>query len=206
MKKAVIYTQRVELIESYQERRDCVDQKMPLFLEACGYIPIPVPNVVSELDMFMETIKPSGILLTGGNSLAKYGGDAPERDAMEYQLIRAAMIKEIPIYGFCRGMQVVLDYFGCELKNVQGHVAVKHHVDGEWGSMEVNSYHNQACTEIKTPLQIMARSDDGVIEAAAYPERNIIVTMWHPERETPFQKTDIARVRNLFERAEMEKQ
>lgn len=68
-------------------------------------------------------------------------------------------------------MQIVLDYFGCELKNVQGHVAVKHHVDGEWGSMEVNSYHNQACVEIKAPLQIMARSDDGVIEAAAYPEK-----------------------------------
>lgn len=205
MKKAVIYTQRVELIESYQERRDCADQKIPLFLEACGYIPIPVSNVVSELDIFMETIKPAGILLTGGNSLAKYGGDAPERDAMEYRLVRAAMIKKIPIYGFCRGMQVVLDYFDCKLENVQGHVAVRHHVDGEWGSMKVNSYHNQACTEIKAPLQIMARSDDGVIEAAAYLEKNIIVTMWHPEREMPFQKTDIARVRNLFERAETEK-
>lgn len=104
-------------------------------------------------------------------------------------------------------MQVVLDYFGCELKNVQGHVAVKHRVDSEWGSMEVNSYHNQACAEIKAPpLQIMARSDDGVIEAATYSERNIIVTIWHPERETPFRKKDIAWVRNLFERAETEKQ
>lgn len=206
MKKAVIYTQRVELIERYQERRDCADQKIPLFLEACGYVPIPVPNIISELDKFMETIKPAGVLLTGGNSLAKYGGDAPERDVMEYQLIREAIIKKIPIYGFCRGMQIVLDYFGCELKNVQGHVAVKHRVDSEWGSMEVNSYHNQACVEIKAPLQIMARSDDGVIEAAAYPEKNMIVTMWHPEREMPFQKTDIARVRNLFECAETEKQ
>ena len=114
MKKAVIYTQRVELIERYQERRDCADQKIPLFLEACGYVPIPVPNIISELDKFMETIKPAGVLLTGGNSLAKYGGDAPERDVMEYQLIREAIIKKIPIYGFCRGMQIVLDYFGRE--------------------------------------------------------------------------------------------
>lgn len=61
----------MELIESYQERRDCADQKILLFLEACGYVPIPVPNVVSELDIFMEAIKPTGVLLTGGNSLAK---------------------------------------------------------------------------------------------------------------------------------------
>lgn len=205
MKKAVVYTQRVELIESYQERRDCADQKIPLFLEACGYIPIPIPNAVSDLDTFLEIVKPAGILLTGGNSLVKYGGDAPERDLIEHRLVKTAMLKEIPIYGFCRGMQVVLDYFGCELENVQGHVSVKHYVNGEWGSMEVNSYHNQACTKIKAPLQVMAKAEDGAIEAAVYLEKKIIVTMWHPEREVPFQKSDIARIRNLFERAETEK-
>ncbi|MDE7417584.1 MAG: gamma-glutamyl-gamma-aminobutyrate hydrolase family protein [Lachnospiraceae bacterium] len=205
MKKAVVYTQRVELIESYQERRDCADQKIPLFLEACGYIPIPIPNAVSDLDTFLEIVKPAGILLTGGNSLVKYGGDAPERDLIEHRLVKTAMLKEIPIYGFCRGMQVVLDYFGCELENVQGHVSVKHHVDGEWGSMEVNSYHNQVCMKIKAPLKVMAKAEDGTIEAAVYPEKKIIVTMWHPERETPFQEMDIMRVRNLYEGAETEK-
>ena len=46
MKEIVIYTQRVEIVESYQERRDCADQSIPRFLETCGYIPVPVPNVV----------------------------------------------------------------------------------------------------------------------------------------------------------------
>lgn len=198
MMKTVIYTQRVEIVESYQERRDCADQNITRFLEACSYLPVPVPNVISNLEVFVETINPAGIILTGGNSLVKYGGMAPERDKTDHQLIEIALRKNIPLYGFCRGMQSVLDYFGCELENVQGHVAMRHDVDGEWGRMEVNSFHNQACKELKDPLQIMARTEDGVIEAAAYPDKNIVVTMWHPEREEPFRKEDIQRVRNLF--------
>ena len=54
MDKIVLYTQRVEIIESYQERRDCVDQNIPRFLEECGYIPMPVPNVVQGMWGMME--------------------------------------------------------------------------------------------------------------------------------------------------------
>lgn len=198
MGKKVIYTQRVEIVETYKERRDCADQRIPLFLEACGYFPIPVPNIISDLNGFVEVIKPSGMILTGGNSLAQYGGNALERDRTDKQLIAIALQKGIPLYGFCRGMQSVLDYFGCRLESVQGHVAVRHSVSGEWGSMEVNSYHNQACRELKTPLQVMARAEDGVIEAAVYSEKRIIITMWHPERERPFQEADIKRLKCLF--------
>ncbi len=198
MKRIVIYTQRVEVVESYGERRDCADQNIPLFLETCGYLPVPVPNVISELDVFVETVRPVGIVLTGGNSLIKYGGTAPERDKTDQQLIEIALQRDIPLYGFCRGMQSVLDYFACEMENVQGHVAVRHTVEGEWGGVEVNSFHNQACREVKNPIQVMARTEDGVIEAAAYPEKRIVVTMWHPEREKPFRETDMERVRKLF--------
>lgn len=198
MKKTVIYSQRVEIIESYQERRDCADQNIPLFLEACGYIPVPVPNIISDLEVFVETVNPVGIVLTGGNSLVKCGGTAPERDDTDYRLIEIALGNNIPLYGFCRGMQSVLDYFGSSLENVEGHVAVRHDVNGEWEKMNVNSFHNQACKTLKSPLKAMAAAEDGVIEAAAYPEKNIIVTMWHPEREKPFRETDIERVRQLF--------
>lgn len=198
MKRTVIYTQRVETVESYQERRDCTDQRIPRLLEACGYLPIPVSNVISDLNLFVETVTPAGIMLTGGNSLVKYGGTAPERDETDCRLIGIALQRNIPLYGFCRGMQSVLDYFGCEMENVRGHVAVRHIVDGEWGRMEVNSFHNQACKELKNPLQAVAKTEDGVIEAAAYPAKNIVVTMWHPEREKPYQADDLARIKNLF--------
>lgn len=196
--RVVVYTQRVELIGSYNECRDSADQNIPRFIQTCGYLPVPVPNVVEDLEGFVGCIKPSGVMLTGGNSLLKYGGTAPERDRTDAEMIRLAQKHKIPIYGFCRGMQSILDYFGCNLKNVSGHVAVRHRVCGEWGEFEVNSYHNQACTQIKEPLKATAVSDDGMIEAVECIEQKIIATMWHPEREKPYAEADVKRVRLLF--------
>ena len=196
--KPVIYTQRVDIVESYKERRDCADQNIPVFLQECGYLPVPIPNVLVDLEEFLDCVKPVGILLTGGNSLVKYEGTAPERDTTDFTLIRIAQEKSIPIYGFCRGMQSILDYFGCELETVKGHVAVRHTVSGKWGVLEVNSYHNQACLNVKSPLRVMAISEDGVIEAVACEEHEIIATMWHPEREQPFAVSDMERLKRFF--------
>ena len=195
----VVYTQRVEIVESYQERRDCADQNIPRFIQSCGYLPIPIPNVIEDVSNFIEQIHPSGIVLTGGNSLVKYGGQAPERDGTDRALIEIALQKGIPIYGFCRGMQSVLDYFGCHLENVENHTAVRHKVEGIWGAYEVNSFHNQACKKLKEPLRAAAQTADGVIEAAICEEKKIIVTMWHPEREKPFNIADKERLKRLFD-------
>lgn len=197
-RKVVIYTQRVEVVESYQERRDCADQNIPRFLEACGYLPVPMPNVIKQPAVFVEALQPAGIVLTGGNSLEKYGGTAPERDDTDYCLVESAINKQIPIYGFCRGMQSILDYFGCRLENVEHHVAVRHQVHGKWGNFEVNSYHNQACMEVMGELEIMAQTLDGVIEAVISKKYPVMATMWHPERENPFMDKDIERVKGFF--------
>lgn len=49
--------------------------------------------------MILE-LKPAGIVFTGGNSLTKYGGDAPERDETEYAMLKLALQYNIPVYGF----------------------------------------------------------------------------------------------------------
>lgn len=196
--KVVLYTQRVEVVEGYGERRDCADQNIPQFLEACGYLPVPVPNVVQALEKLVCRLDPAGIMLTGGNSLVCYGGTAPERDDTDRRLLEIALNKRIPVYGFCRGMQSILDYFGCGLEDIKGHVAVRHKVAGIWGALEVNSYHNQACREVAEPLQAAAMTADGVIEAVECPKYKIIATMWHPEREKPFCSMDMERVKRLF--------
>ena len=87
----VFYTQRVEIKEKYGERWDCADQNIPFFLEKCGYLSIPVPNNWEIAKMMLHQFKPVGIVLTGGNSLNKYGGDAPERDALEIKLLSYAL-------------------------------------------------------------------------------------------------------------------
>lgn len=195
--KIIFYTQRVEIVESYNERRDCADQDIPRFIQACGYLPFPVPNIWS-IAKEMLCLEPAGILLTGGNSLVKYGGNAPERDLMENNMLDFAMQHKIPVYGFCRGMQALLDYFGCPLEEVQGHVAVRHKITGEMGALEVNSFHNQACLQAKGPLKVLAKAEDGVIEAVCCKEKRVLGTMWHPEREKPFAAGDIQRVKELF--------
>jgi putative glutamine amidotransferase len=118
---------------------------------------------------------------------------------MDSALIDMAIKKNIPLYGFCRGMQSILVYFGNSLTNISGHVAVRHMVNGSIGSREVNSYHNQACVALNDDsLKIMEQSDDGVIEAVKHNKYPIMGTMWHPERENPFRIDDVEMVRKLF--------
>ena len=89
--KIVLYTQRVEIVAGYEERRDCADQNIPRFIKACGYLPVPVPNVRSIAGQMVRQMQPAGIILTGGNSLLKYGGDAPERDETEKAILDLAL-------------------------------------------------------------------------------------------------------------------
>lgn len=197
--KVVVFTQRVEVVESYNERRDCADQRIAEFIKSCGFLPIPVPNDERVARDMVKTLKPEGIVLTGGNSLLKYGGNAPERDKTDCALIEVAVRTRIPLYGFCRGMQSILDYFGNDLVQVSGHVAVRHRIKDLDNTIEVNSYHNQGCVELKcNMLEILMRSEDGVIEMIKHNELPIIGTMWHPEREDPFKKTDIHMAKTLF--------
>lgn len=197
--ESVLYTQRVEVIESYQERRDCADQRIPEFIWKCGFFPVAVPNLLHIAAEMIERYKICGIILTGGNSLVKYGGNAPERDEIDKILIQKALDKRIPLYGFCRGMQSILDYFGSELINIENHVAIKHIVKGERGSFYVNSYHNQGCVNLAgNTLKAVMRSEDDIIEMVRHDSMPIVGTMWHPEREHPFTQKSIDLVRSLF--------
>ncbi len=196
----VLFTQRVEVIESYGERRDCADQNIARFIHTCGFLPVPVPNIKEIAVQMLIKLEPVGIVLTGGNSFVKYGGDAPERDVAEKGILQFCIKNNIPVYGFCRGMQVILDYFGCKLEEVQGHAGVRHKLLKPIGSKDTNSFHNQGCFQINPPLVAEAWAGDGVIEAVTCQKYNILGTMWHPEREKVFKEEDIIMVQDLFKR------
>lgn len=203
--KTILFTQRVDVVASYGERRDCADQRIADFLQKCGYLPIPVPNNPEIASLIFDRLKPGGIVLTGGNSLVAYGGTAPERDATDARLIEQAVASDVPLYGFCRGMQSILDYFGERLETVSGHVATRIVLSGLADpllgdfSREVNSYHNQGCLVVGNPdIEVLAKSADGVVKAVRHARHRLLGTMWHPERETPYSEADIAMVRNFF--------
>lgn len=46
----------------------------------------------------------------------------------------------------------------------------------------VNSYHHQAVRDLAQSLEVMAVSEDGLVEAAAMPgKRFVLGVQWHPE-------------------------
>ena len=196
--KCVAISQRVERIEAINERRDALSQEWASLAEACGFLPLPLPNRLSVVRQLLEELSPEGMILSGGNDLASHGGDAPERDETERILLEYAMRKGIPLLGVCRGMQVIADYFGNPLQRVSGHAACRHPIEGEMPRVSVNSYHNWGLLSAAEPLRMLSQAKDGVIEAIRHREQSIMGIMWHPERETPFQDADIMLASNFL--------
>lgn len=197
--KLIAVTQRVDKILSYGEERDALDEKWTQFLIICGYIPLLVPNNVEAAKMLLKHVRVDGIILTGGNNLVKYGGDAPQRDETERYLISYAIEKNIPLVGVCRGMQIVQDYFNVVLSKVEGHVAVKHEVLLDEKRRKKNSYHGYASFVSTDELYVIAKAEDNVIEAIQHREHKIYALMWHPERNSPFEKEDIDFFKKMLE-------
>lgn len=197
MSKCIAITQRVEYIEAVQERRDALSQEWAALAEACGFLPLLLPNRRTAAVRMLERWRPEGILLTGGNDLAVCGGDAPERDELEHMLIRYAVEQAVPLLGVCRGMQMVLDHFGGRLQRVEGHVCVEHPLSN---GDQVNSFHRWGAVECPSPLVPTAWSANGVLEAVRHREFSwIYAIMWHPERYHPFRTRDLQFIREVFQ-------
>lgn len=194
----VAITQRVTREPSTGERRDCLDQNWVRFLSRCGILPLPVPNLPEALATRMDALPVRGVLLTGGNDLVAYGGDAAERDDTEARLIAIARAQRLPLLGVCRGMQMIQYTFGVTLDRVEGHVtrAQTISVDGE--TEIVNSYHDFGTTKTVAELEVWAQAEDGVVKGVRHRSEPIQGFMWHPERFDPFRERDLAFVANFF--------
>lgn len=195
--KPVLITQRVETVPEYGERRDALDQRWVGLLAKVGLVPVAVPNKIdsSGLRGLLSLPGLAGVILTGGASLVEYGGATPERDALERELIANALESRTPLLGVCRGLQVLLTYFGAALDVIEGHVAVRHGLSvcgkGAFADRlrplrDVNSYHDLCARSLDAPLRVVAKADDGTIEAVEHSDAPLAGIMWHPERaETP---------------------
>lgn len=196
MKKCIAMTQRVDCIEAVGERRDALSQEWIGLAEACGFSPLLLPNHLLTVCELIEVRKPDGIILTGGNDLVAYGGNAPERDALEQFLIQYSQEQKIPLLGVCRGMQMIMDQFGIELRKVEGHVRMEHLLSN---GDTVNSFHSWGAVSCQRPLLPGAWSADGVLEAVTHQDCPWIYgIMWHPERYHPLRQQDIQFVKEVF--------
>jgi len=207
LKKIVVgVTQRIDKVESYDECRDALDQRLIDWVVQSGFVPIPVPNTLVEsnssqliLDNWLNTVKIDAILLSGGNNI----GDFAQRDLTEKKLLSWAEKNRKPVLGICRGMQMMGVYAGSKLKEVDGHVRTHHQLlinNSHTQSLPeiVNSYHNIALENCPETFIILAKSEDGNIEAMKHRELPWEGWMWHPEREEQFNKNDQVRFKELI--------
>ena len=200
----VIVTQRVDEVEGRGEQRDAIDQKLILWLIQAGFFPITIPNVIfdieypNKIDDWLSAINPEGLILSGGNDV----GANLQRDATENYLLSWAQKKAAPVLGLCRGMQMMSTWAGGELTKVDGHVRTQHQLliseYGEEYIQLVNSYHNSQLADCPKQFRVIAKTEDGVIEAMRHVTLPWEGWMWHPEREEPFNVMDIKRIKRLF--------
>lgn len=196
--KLVAVTQRVEIAAGHGERRDALDQAWTHLLGHCGCLGAVLPNNPTAARALWRRLPFAGLLLTGGNDLAEFGGDASERDETERMLLVEARAGGRPILGVCRGMQVIQAAFGVDLQPVAGHIAERQTIWLGERRVLVNSYHTFGARQTVPELLVWARADDGVIKAVRHTTEPIVGVMWHPERLQPFREADCALLRVHF--------
>lgn len=170
------------------EERDALARDWPRFLQTAfpreGVLYLP--NVGAEITEFAARAGLSALIFSGGEDW----GLNPARDATEAALLAWAREARLPVFGVCRGAQVINLLMGGHLAACEGHVAVRHPVElarPVAGSVahEVNSFHAGAIPPegVAPGLEALAHAPDGTVEAFASPNGRIIGVMWHPERE-----------------------
>ncbi len=193
-----------------------------------GTIPLVLPDTAEASgEDYVDLC--DGLLLPGGADVDPvFYGEEPEWkigstdykvDRFEIDVIRAFYRAGKPIFGICRGIQVLnialggtvyqdlqTDLPAASIRHAQGAFGAypTHHVRLEKGSAlyaalgpvaYVNSRHHQALKKVAAGLCVTARAADGVIEGVESASRQVVAVQWHPENMWQ----DHPEMRRLFE-------
>ncbi|MFZ9914765.1 MAG: gamma-glutamyl-gamma-aminobutyrate hydrolase family protein [Phycisphaerales bacterium] len=218
MKKRPLIGITADLAGDYaRNRRTYLDM-----VAAAGGIPVILPPQAALRDDMLDRV--DGVIITGGDDIdvSRFGIPlhpkaecmAPERQDAEFALLKALDARpDKAVLGICLGMQMMGVHRGCTLIQHLGDVIpdgerhrndAVHPVEAAKGSPLasglVRSSHHQALADADG-FEIIARSDDGVLEGIVDPKRRFYLgVQWHPER-TEAVETGLGVVRSLVEHA-----
>ena len=199
-----------------------------------GGIPLFIPVKASDEEAAYLVNQCDGLLLTGGDDLnpALFGEEilndtvqiAAQRDRDEFRILDLAVKMGIPVFGICRGIQVMNVYFGGTLyQDIPAQIPseVAHRMEKPYhrtshlcmlvpGSplyelagkdvIGVNSHHHQAVKDPAPGFEVMGCSEDGLVEAIYDPSKRLCWgVQWHPERIWDIEDTSAALFRTFVE-------
>ena len=184
-----------------------------------GGLPLLIPNEypLDHIPVLFERIE--GLLLTGGGDIdprssngephPSISGVVEDRDQLEFALVKYALSLHKPVFGICRGVQVINVVLGGSLYThipAQYETIIEHSTSAAKGRdflthevilkqdsivgraigetrIAVNSFHHQAIKDLAQSLVVTARATDGLIEAVELPghENFLMGVQWHPE-------------------------
>lgn len=181
-----------------------------------GAVTIILPYISDKNEIKEIVSRVDGVMFTGGQDIepAIYGAQksglcgavSERRDEAEMLIMQEAFRQGKPIFGICRGVQLINAAFGGTLYQDIGDEYgehVEHSVVNVYGNkvhsvnieentvlykllggkrFDVNSHHHQAVKDVAPGFEVMARSDDGIIEAIRYcGDKFVWGVQWHPE-------------------------
>ena len=211
---------KIGISANRKEGMSCIAEPYFQSVIKAGGVPVLLP-VTTDISTLAAMIDPlDGLILSGGGDICPdFLGEAPVpelgdtdvyRDEYDFILLRLAFSRQIPIFGICRGHQVINAAFGGTLfQDIHAQYskeALKHSQDeardvathtvhlidlpsrlraalhhSDNTELPVNSFHHQAVKQLAPEFIATAIASDGLNEAMEHPEYPIFSVQWHPE-------------------------
>ena len=204
MYKAII-SQR-EGKNQYGGQIDSLEREYIDYFLKLGILSCPVSNYTKDISELLDIVDPNLIILTGGGDLPEqafcYGHHKDQqenRTQMESELITAALCRQIPVLGICRGMQYLNFYFGGKIDTNEADqytrtiIAETQPAESGGKRLLVNHYHKDSISSSALAeglLPIAMDEVNGTVEAFIHKKHLLLGIQWHPERKGCDERAD----------------
>lgn len=151
------------------------------YISACAYAGVDGFVIIGGADVNPKLYNEENYLSHGIDD---------EIDALDIEIIRYAAQNNKPLFGICRGLQIINIYFKGTLKqHIFNHengshklILVENFLNFP-SSVVVNSFHHQSVKKLGENLKVLYYSLDGEVEVFVHEKLPILAVQFHPEMD-----------------------